>query len=68
MIKPVNVWEAVMWASAAVALVCAGITAVVQDDGIGAWTALVAAMIIAVAAGGERRRVLQRRNGACVAD
>lgn len=62
MAKPVNKWEAIMWASVAVMLVCAVITVVVQDNRSGAWISLMAAMIILIAAGGERRRVQQRRN------
>ncbi|GAA4891226.1 hypothetical protein [Streptomonospora salina] len=61
MIKPVNVWEAVMWASVAGMLVCAPITALVQQDPTGTWVTLIAAMTAAIAAGGERHRVLQGR-------
>ncbi|MDT0302475.1 hypothetical protein [Streptomonospora wellingtoniae] len=62
--KPVSAWETVMWVCAAVALVSSGITAAVQDNPIGAWVSLVVAAVIAVAAGAERRRVLQRRDRA----
>ncbi|MGJ7906939.1 hypothetical protein ACOQFL_10695 [Actinopolyspora sp. H202] len=62
MLKPLNVWEVLMWGSLAVILVCAVITVAVQRDPIGAWATLMSAMVVLLAAVGERRR-LRRRAG-----
>ncbi|SFT55294.1 hypothetical protein SAMN04487904_103365 [Actinopolyspora lacussalsi subsp. righensis] len=61
MIKPVNVWEALMWGSLAVIPLCAVITAVVRRDPAGTWATLMSAMIVLIAAVGERRRLRQQR-------
>ncbi len=60
MTKPVNKWEAIMWASVAVMLVGAVITAVVHDNLRGVWVLCVTAGIVILAAVNERRRVLHR--------
>ncbi|MDS1272304.1 hypothetical protein RIF23_18605 [Lipingzhangella sp. LS1_29] len=58
--KPVSGWEIVMWGSAAVALVCSVIIAVVHDDPIAALISALVAMISAYNARQERRRVQRR--------
>ena len=60
-VKPVNVWESIMWVAAAVSLVCAVITFLVQDSPNAAWVLFIVALVILIASGGERRRV-QRGN------
>lgn len=61
MVKPLSVWEGIMWAAVAVSVVCAVITALAQDNARGAWVIFIVAGVIVIAAGGERRRV-QRGN------
>ncbi|MEV0841461.1 hypothetical protein AB0I55_18135 [Actinocatenispora sera] len=58
--KPVSGCEAIIWASTAVALVCAVITALVQHNRAGAWVSLMAALVMIIMAGAERRRVQRR--------
>ncbi|MUL42626.1 hypothetical protein FZ103_15845 [Streptomonospora sp. PA3] len=60
--KPVSPWETVIWIAAAIALVCAVVTALVQEDRTGTWVSLIVVGILAVAAGGERRRVQNQRD------
>ncbi|WP_026152473.1 hypothetical protein [Actinopolyspora halophila] len=60
MVKPVSAWEIVMWGSVAVMLVCAVITAVVQNDPSGTLGILLAAAAMLFAAAGQRRRMRQR--------
>lgn len=50
-----------MWASVAVMLACAPITALVQHDLTGTWVTLVAATVVLIASTAERRRVQRQR-------
>lgn len=56
-VKPASVLEAIMWASAAVALICAGVIGVVQENAAGAVASFMVAMGALGFSGVERHRV-----------